>query len=401
MLVKFALSLSRIYQHFGNNPFAIVSAYLSGDPDNEERAAVMKQAVRRMGYGYREIQGAWIELEGPHAGEKLTEYPLFIPMISYEDALYLAQGGYFDRKPQYSFIYSDGHDVAEIETVPEAVRQEFHDFKANDLESLWKYFSEFRGKKFRFSSVRWDMIMPPPQHPKGAAEHRAHYSNDERTAHQYVWRRSDLLRDAAVARRRRIEARTGSGSLEYTVVRPAYRDRIVYRKERRPFLLSPDTRNAKAGRWSPSRFSAQVRMPERVAEMWNVNPRNLLLSRGEYDNKPVERISWHPLTGEMLLSAKGESYHAHDIHNFGSKPFDEYVRAIVLPDKKRVVVRPWWPFNQSESMRLDPGEPEIISFEAQDALRRVLVRAGMPKSWTFEYDGTNTRLEQLTKRRNW
>ena len=412
MKTKFAFSLSRLHQHFASSPFCIVSAYLSGDPDNEERAALMKKAVRSLGLGYREIKGAWVEPEGPHAGETLAEYPLFIPNIEYDDALELAHAGFFDRKPQYSFIYSDGTTIKEINTVTKTVEHKFHNFEANELEQIWQFYSEYRGRKFRFSSiavVEYDMSMPPPQHPRGYAEHRAYYQDRETTEHDYFYRAPTDLWVAVQSRLRRLEARTTRTAIQYRVVRPRRVDRIEAKLSRRPFSLPwlppgvkrPGSRTARTARWNPSRFVHRYSLPGLTQDQWELNPRNLLLSRGAYDNIPLERISWHPLSGQMLLSGKSESFHAHDIHNQGQHPFDEYVRALVLPGKRRVVVRPWWPFSPDEAMRLDAGEAELVSFEAQDALRGVLVSAGMPKSWTFEFDGDNARLEKLTGLRGW
>lgn len=416
MKTVFAFSLSRIYQHFSERPFCIVSAYLSGDPDNEERAAEMKKAVRGLGLGYREIKGAWVEPEGPHKGETLAEYPLFIPNIEYANARWLAQAGYFDRKPQYSFIYSSGTTVEEINTVTEAVENTFHNFEANELEQIWQFYSEHRGRKFRFSStaaVEYNMAMPPPQHPRGYAEHRAFYGNREDVAHDFGYRAPTDLWLAVQSRLRRLEARTTSDAVQYRVVRPRRVDHVATKLNRRPFIMPagksiPSVHRddllfieARAAKWNPSRFVHRYSLPKLTQGQWDLHPRNLLLSRGAYDEIPLERISWHPLSGQMLLSGKSESFHAHDIHNQGSHPFDEYVRALVLPGKRRVVVRPWWPFSSDEATRLDAGEAELISFEAQDALRHVLVDAGMPKSWAFEYDGDNARLEKLTGLRGW
>ncbi|KKN66706.1 hypothetical protein LCGC14_0468920 [marine sediment metagenome] len=407
MKIRFAFSLSRLYRHFGESPFAIISAYLSGDPDNEERAAEMKRAVRSLGLGYREIKGAWVEQEGPHEGKTLVEYPLFIPGIEYQDALWLAQAGYLDRKPQYSFIYSDGNDVVEYVTTTENPRQEFTDFEANDLERVWEFYSEYRGRKFRFgatTTVEYDMMTPPPQHPRGYAEHRAFYSDRAQPAHDYRYRRPTDLWVAVQSRLRRLEVHTAD-TVQYRVVRPHRVDHVTTSLARRPFSLPWPTpagrRTARTVKWNPNRFVHRYSLPRLTQDQWELHPRNLLLSRGAYDAIPLERISWHPLSGQMLLSGKGESFHAHDIHNQGSHPFDEYIRALVLPGKRRVVVRPWWPFSPDEAMRLDAGEAELVSFEAQDALRKVLAAAGMPKSWSFEYDGDNARLEKLTGRRDW
>lgn len=154
-------------------------------------------------------------------------------------------------------------------------------------------------------------------------------------------------------------------------------------------------------KWSPARYKSTFHIPESNARNWELSEKNLLLSRPEFSENKLERISWHPLSGEMILSERGQSMHAHDIHNHGSHPFDEYVRVLVLPEKRKVTTRPWFPFGMNETKYLMPEDAKYISHSGQDALRRVLEKAGMPKSWKFEYNVTNPRLEQLTGRMGW
>jgi len=401
MKIVFAFSLSRLYDYFKNKPFAIVSAYLSGDEQNEIRAAALKKAVRDKGYGYREIEGLWKEKEGDHAGEFLVEYPLFIPEVTLEDALYFASGDYYDGKPQYSIIYSDGNTVMELRSNG-AVLQKFEDFQANDLRETWEYYSKHRGKKWRYS--HYEMVEVPPAHPKGWAEHRHAYSNNEKAPHDFYWRLDDAgLRRWVLDNHIRLEARTSGKTVAYTAFSDDTPVEQIVVNKRTLFVTARSVyRKSSVGRWNPSRFVTTYFLPDKVAEAWDINEKNLLLSRSAYnEDAKLERISWHPLTGEMLLSEKGMSKHAVDIHNAGSHPFDEYIRAIVLPDKRRVIVRPWYPFNRTEMFRLEPGEEELVSFEGQDAFRRMLVAAGMPSSWKFEYNGDNTRLEKLTGLRRW
>lgn len=154
-------------------------------------------------------------------------------------------------------------------------------------------------------------------------------------------------------------------------------------------------------KWSPYRYKQSYRIPENNLRNWEINERNLLLSKPEFSESKLERISWHPLTGEMILSEAGQSMHAHDIHNYGSYPFDEYVRVLVLPEKKKVTTRPWFPFGMDETKYLLQEDAKYISHAGQEALRKVLEKAGMPKSWKFEFNITNPRLEQLTGRMGW
>jgi len=399
MQVKLAFSLSRLYTHFLGKPFAIVFAYVTGNEYNEARADAMKAEVRsKMGYGYREMQGKWVEKEGVNKGKTLTEYPLFIPGIEYDDALYLATGAYYPKAPtpQYSFIYSDGENISEVKTDDETIVNEFKNFEANDLNKIWEYYSKYKGRKFRYSS--WKMPSGPPANPKGAAEHRAYYSFKEDSAHDFhLSRKQSMLRRVILTPHRILTAeRVNIADKEYIEYKCDHNLIATASISRRPFLTI-----AKVARWAPSRFKRTFHIPENNARNWEINPKNFLLSKEDISRSSLERISWHPLTGEMILSPRGESFHDNDIHNHGTKPFDEYLRALVLPEKRKVVVRPWFPFNQNEMFRLENNEAEILSFEAQDALRSLLYSAGMPKSWTFEYDGNNARLEKLTGRKRW
>jgi hypothetical protein len=158
-----------------------------------------------------------------------------------------------------------------------------------------------------------------------------------------------------------------------------------------------------ASRWRPRDFASGYFVPEQNFRAWQINRRNLVRSKGLYDGIPLERISFHPLTGEMLLSGQRESYHAHDIHNHGSHPFDEYVRALVLPEQRMVATRPFCPVAQGEASRLDERTALRLSVAAQLALRTVLISAGQPKMkiWKFAINTVNAHLEQLTGRRGW
>ena len=70
MQVRFAFSLTRVWQHFQASDFATVSAYFSGDPDNVARHKALKRTVSAAGYGYVEIKGHWVEQEGDRSEER-------------------------------------------------------------------------------------------------------------------------------------------------------------------------------------------------------------------------------------------------------------------------------------------------------------------------------------------
>jgi hypothetical protein len=163
----------------------------------------------------------------------------------------------------------------------------------------------------------------------------------------------------------------------------------------------PGTLGTVAARWDPRHFAKGFVIPQSNLRCWEINHRNLVLSRSIFDGPRLERISWHPLTGEMILSGRGESHHAMDIHNHGSRPFEEYVRALVLPEKRMVATRPWCPLPCEKARILDGRAASRLSEDGQNALKAVLVNAGLPKSWRFVLDIDNTALEKLSGRRGW
>ncbi len=153
--------------------------------------------------------------------------------------------------------------------------------------------------------------------------------------------------------------------------------------------------------WDPGSFSKDLVIPDSNVRCWEISPRNLLLSSSIFGGPRLERISWHPLSGEMILSGRGESHHAMDIHNHGSHPCAEYVRALVLPEKRVVATRPWCPLVGDAARQVDRADTILLSRGGQVALEGVLRGAGMTRSWRHILDIDNARLEQLTGRRGW
>jgi len=154
-------------------------------------------------------------------------------------------------------------------------------------------------------------------------------------------------------------------------------------------------------RWQSRNFVRGFTVPEQNLANWEINRKNLVRSTGLFDGVPLERISWHPPTGEMLLSGRCQSYHAHDIHNHGSHPFEEFVRALVLPENRIVATRPFCPIDPRDAASNDHRDMRRISVAAQVVLRTVLVTAGLPKNWRFVFNTNNRHLEQISGRRGW
>lgn len=150
----------------------------------------------------------------------------------------------------------------------------------------------------------------------------------------------------------------------------------------------------RVGRWNPNRFTNKAKVPEAVLRGWKINEESILASITLTGGK-LGKFAWHPLTGEFIPDdLHGE--HATAIHNFGSFPFDEYVRGIVLHDRGLVTTRPWMP---------DPStrgeDAAMLAFEGQHAAKEMLERHGLPSDWDFQYNTSNVLLQEMTQIHRW
>jgi hypothetical protein len=183
-----------VWQHYHRGSFAIISAYRSDSSEevNEARAKAMKHATRRLGYGYVEIEGHWIEQKGPRAGEDLVEYPLFIPAITFEDAVYLGSGDYYDGEAQWSVIYADDESIYEVrpDAASPQIVSEYPKLETN-FQKSWDVYSRYKGKDWRYiaAKVTWKMLEPPPAEPKGYAQARAKAAWRDDAPHDFFHRR--------------------------------------------------------------------------------------------------------------------------------------------------------------------------------------------------------------------
>ena len=156
-----------------------------------------------------------------------------------------------------------------------------------------------------------------------------------------------------------------------------------------------------SSKWKAAGFAKSFAVAKSNLRSWELNRRNLVLSTPVTPGPKLERISWHPGTGEMIFSGRGESFHNMDIHNHGARPFNEYVRALVLPELRMVATRPWYPLGDKEARLVGDNIAQRLSLDGQFALRTVLEKAGLPKSWRVTHNTVNSHLEQLSGRRGW
>ncbi len=154
MKTVFSFNLQRLWKHYKEGKFGIVSAYLYSLPkkQNEERSKKLKEQVRKLGYGYKEIRGIWKGDEG------LTfEYPLFIPNISVQDIKTLGKD--FE---QDAVIYSDTPEKVVLYDIK--ADKEIITFEKIEIggQEAWESYSELKGRKFRYSEVEWHMPFYDP-----------------------------------------------------------------------------------------------------------------------------------------------------------------------------------------------------------------------------------------------
>lgn len=108
-------SLGRIYQHYQNNPFLVISAERpanEGETDeqarqrNKRNTLALKNDIRSAGYGYIPVDGGWKE-----DGEVSYESSFFVPMSrgNYNDFFEMATD-LCDKYNQYAVLVSDGND---------------------------------------------------------------------------------------------------------------------------------------------------------------------------------------------------------------------------------------------------------------------------------------------------
>jgi hypothetical protein len=148
-----SFDLGSVWKHFKGKGFGIVSAYEgdSSKKENMNNQDNLKKEVRELGYGYKEIKGRWRTGKDE---DVQFEYSLFIPNLSKEDAKALGK-----KYKQYAVIYTEGdsiicdklgHDTNEVFTKIET-----------GLKDSWISWSEYRRHKLTFSSVEWEMPVPP------------------------------------------------------------------------------------------------------------------------------------------------------------------------------------------------------------------------------------------------
>lgn len=125
---------------------------------------------------------------------------------------------------------------------------------------------------------------------------------------------------------------------------------------------------------------------------------NSLLSTTDRGGRPIEKLSWNPISGEILFIHPPMQHKTET----GSAPLEDYVRVIILHDHRRVLFRPFWPqWVQTEgAYSVFDAAAGMLSFRAQCQAMGMLRRHG-GRAWDYELNTNNPRLEALTGRRGW
>lgn len=163
-----------------------------------------------------------------------------------------------------------------------------------------------------------------------------------------------------------------------------------------PVIQMDLARAAKVARGSSYRFTNTVRINASNAAGFSVNPKNILETRSSSGDL-IEKFSWNPVTGELLFVHPPQQHATVQ----GKDPFDDYVRAIVLHDHRRVLFRPFWPtwLRTSPYAEFD-DEAAAVNFDAQWHAKE-MVEAHGGANWDVEMNTNNRALAELTGRRNW
>ncbi len=154
MEIKFSFNMQRLVQHVKENNFGVVSAFLGklDKKENIKRHKELKEKVKSLGYGYKELKGFWKGKDNVLE----EEYSLFIPKISFEDISKLGKD-----YEQEAIIYgnSSEDDIILFSPMDSHTLRTFSKIETNSQEA-WSAYSKLKNKSFKFSEV--DYIAAEP-----------------------------------------------------------------------------------------------------------------------------------------------------------------------------------------------------------------------------------------------
>jgi len=140
-------------------------------------------------------------------------------------------------------------------------------------------------------------------------------------------------------------------------------------------------------------FKTSMKVNPASAQGWTYDEDDILNAR--YKNGSlIEKFSWCPVTGEFLLIPPGKLHATVK----GGKPFDDYVRGIILRKKKMVTFRPYWPtYRQTLGAysQFDADDWDV-SMDAQEKAEAMIRKHGGNEGWTFINNVGNKSLGDLS-----
>jgi hypothetical protein len=150
---------------------------------------------------------------------------------------------------------------------------------------------------------------------------------------------------------------------------------------------------------------AMGRRPAVQSEVW-ISPENQrgfdvdlldLTGAKTTHGRRVEKMSWSPWTGELLLVHPPQRHATAR----GAHAPEDCVRAILLHERRLILLRPVWPLWARRPVDAGFGpEAAAASIDAQLDTAAMLRTRGAA-AWDIELNTTNAILEELTGRRGW
>lgn len=165
------VSLGRIYKHFTDTGFAMLSAdkWNLSDEENDERYEQLKADVKAAGYGYVPVLGKYTYQDDEGGKKVASEDSLFIPDKPREegadplDDVLRELGIKWDQETV--LIGHPGGHVELIDPTTGDVDMSFDAFDVKDVADAWSQLrtggKSQRAKKFVFE--RWIAVIPNPR----------------------------------------------------------------------------------------------------------------------------------------------------------------------------------------------------------------------------------------------
>jgi hypothetical protein len=188
-------SLGRVYQHWLNGGFGIVSADRGErtEGENAEWRKLLRQRIRASGHGFVPLEGVWIETDQETGEErKVTEVSYLVPASEGVDKLkeLLLNWGTIDgNNPQEAVsLVHPGGPVEFIDPGSGAVLDSLEEFHPDKVSQVYSRLTRRPGKPVKdrpptagrtepskattFVFESWDFVRPPKSWPEAAM--RAH-----------------------------------------------------------------------------------------------------------------------------------------------------------------------------------------------------------------------------------